>query len=206
MKSTIYPKIGEFLNTLDTNQVSLGRAEVLKELAHQVKARLQQGLPVELRFICTHNSRRSHFAQIWAQVIAEHNKVHGITFSSAGTEITALNQQVVQTLIRQGFEITIPEQKSNPHYEIQYADSAASILAFSKNLQDESLLKSDFIAIMTCSEADQGCPFVPGALSRVALPFEDPKIADGTAGEEKVYLERSIQIAREMKFLFQFIV
>jgi len=206
METAIYPKIVEFLNSLDANQVPTERAAVLKELAHQVKARLEQGLPIELRFICTHNSRRSHFAQIWAQVIAEHNQVHGITFSSAGTEITALNQQVVHTLIRQGFEIPIPEQKPNPHYEIQYSDNRASILAFSKNLQDESLLKSDFIAIMTCSEADQGCPFVPGALSRVALPFEDPKIADGTAEEEKVYLERSVQIAREMKLLFQYIV
>ena len=206
METRIYPKIGEFLDTLDTSQVPSERAAVLQGLAHQVKARLDQGHPVELRFICTHNSRRSHFAQIWAQVIAEHNKMHGITFSSAGAEITALNQQVVQTLIRQGFEIPIPEQKPNPHYEIQYADNRASILAFSKNLQDESLLKSNFIAIMTCSEADQGCPFVPGALSRVALPFEDPKIADGTAEEEKVYLERSIQIAREMKLLFQYIV
>ncbi|MGN5955875.1 protein-tyrosine-phosphatase [Sphingobacterium lactis] len=206
METAIYPKIGDFLNSLDANQVSSERAAVLKELAHQVKERLEQGLPVELRFICTHNSRRSHFGQIWAQVIAEHNGMYEITFSSAGTEITALNQQVVHTLIRQGFEIPIPEQKSNPHYEIQYADNRASILAFSKNLQEESLLKSNFIAIMTCSEADQGCPFVPGALSRVALPFEDPKIADGTAEEEKVYLERSIQIAREMKLLFQYIV
>lgn len=206
METAIYPKIVEFLNSLDANQVPTERAAVLKELAHQVKARLDQRLPVELRFICTHNSRRSHFAQIWAQVIAEYNHVHEITFSSAGTEITALNQQVVQTLIQQGFEIAIPEQKANPHYEIQYADNRASILAFSKNIQDDSLLKGDFIAIMTCSEADQGCPFVPGALSRVALPFEDPKIADGTAEEEKVYLERSIQIAREMKLLFQYIV
>lgn len=206
METAIYPKIVEFLNSLDANQVPTERAAVLKELAHQVKERLEQGLPIELRFICTHNSRRSHFAQIWAQVIAEHNQGHGITFSSAGTEITALNQQVVHTLIRQGFEISVPKQRLNPKYEIQYADNVESILAFSKNLQEESLLKSNFIAIMTCSEADQGCPFVPGALSRVALPFVDPKIADGTAEEEKVYLERSIQIAREMKLLFQYIV
>lgn len=206
METAIYPKIGEFLDTLDTSQVSFERATLLKELAKGVKSRLKQELPVELRFICTHNSRRSHFAQIWAQVIAEYYNEHRITFSSAGTEITALNQQVVHTLIRQGFEIPIPEQKSNPYYEIQYADNRASILAFSKNLQEESLLKSNFIAIMTCSEADQGCPFVPGALSRVALPFEDPKLADGAAEEEKVYLERSVQIAREMKLLFQYIV
>jgi arsenate reductase len=55
---------------------------------------------------------------------------------------------------------------------------------------------------MTCTSADQGCPFVAGAEKRFSIPFEDPKIADGTPEQASKYEERSLQIATEMKFIF----
>jgi hypothetical protein len=55
---------------------------------------------------------------------------------------------------------------------------------------------------MTCSEADKNCPVVRGAAVRVALPYEDPKVADGTPAEAARYDERSRQIATEMFYLF----
>jgi arsenate reductase len=55
---------------------------------------------------------------------------------------------------------------------------------------------------MTCSEAEQNCPFVPGAELRVSTTYEDPKIFDGTKEQDEKYIERSLQIARENLYIF----
>jgi arsenate reductase len=54
---------------------------------------------------------------------------------------------------------------------------------------------------MTCTHADENCPFIPGA-TRISLPYEDPKAFDGTPEEEAIYAERCRQIARELLFAF----
>ena len=55
---------------------------------------------------------------------------------------------------------------------------------------------------MTCSEADAGCPFVAGAEKRFPVTYEDPKAFDGTPRQREKYLERSLQIATEMAYVF----
>jgi hypothetical protein len=62
--------------------------------------------------------------------------------------------------------------------------------------------QQNFAAVMTCSHADASCPLVMGASVRVAIPYEDPKAADGTPEETALYDARSKQIATEMLFLF----
>ena len=57
---------------------------------------------------------------------------------------------------------------------------------------------------MVCSDADEACPFVPGAELRLSMPYDDPKAFDGTPMEEAKYDERSRQIAREMFFAFKY--
>jgi arsenate reductase (thioredoxin) len=60
----------------------------------------------------------------------------------------------------------------------------------------------NFAAIMTCSQADKNCPFIPGASLRIAIPYDDPKDFDGTPQEEAKYDERTRQIAREIFYAF----
>jgi hypothetical protein len=55
---------------------------------------------------------------------------------------------------------------------------------------------------MTCSHADKNCPSIQGASLRVSLPFEDPKVSDGTPEEAATYDQRAKQIATEMFYLF----
>jgi len=62
--------------------------------------------------------------------------------------------------------------------------------------------KSEFCAIMTCSQADEGCPFVPGAEKRIPITYDDPKEFDNTPQQSEKYKERSIQIASEMFYVF----
>jgi hypothetical protein len=59
---------------------------------------------------------------------------------------------------------------------------------------------------MVCSEADQGCPFVPGTDFRLALPFDDPKAFDGTDLQDVKYDERCKQIGTEMLFVMSNVV
>ena len=69
---------------------------------------------------------------------------------------------------------------------------------FSKVHDEPPNPDADFIAVMVCDEADRGCPHLSGASCRFAIPFLDPKIADGTAEETRTYDERCRQVAREM--------
>ena len=55
---------------------------------------------------------------------------------------------------------------------------------------------------LTCTQADGGCPFVTGAESRVPITFEDPKIFDNMPQQTEKYIERSLQIATEMFYVF----
>ena len=76
------------------------------------------------------------------------------------------------------------------------------IIGFSKTYNHPFNPKGNFAAVMTCSHADENCPFIPGAEERIALTFEDPKEFDGTPLQTTKYLERSMHIATELYYVF----
>ena len=178
------------------------RIERLQKVVEYTLESIHRQKEAHLNFICTHNSRRSHLAQIWAQVMAYYHEVDGIYCFSAGTEETQVNSQIISTLIDQGFQIELQEQGVNPKYEISFAQNTSPILAFSKSVAQQQIAQP-FAAIMTCSDADENCPFIPGTQARIALNYEDPKAFDGTPLAKEKYLERSIQIASEMNWIFE---
>ncbi len=175
-----------------------------KELAKGalfVRSRLASGQEAHLTFICTHNSRRSHFSQIWAQVAAQYYGLKGVKTYSGGTEATACNARTVAALRRAGLEITDSTGGGNPVYLVVYAKGAPPIRAFSKVYSAEGNPSKDFLALMTCSHADGNCPVVEGSALRLAVHYEDPKVADGTPEEGARYDERCRQIAAEMFYM-----
>lgn len=195
-----------YIEALDTTKLSEERKTVLQPLIDYINSKKKEEKPIQLNFICTHNSRRSHLAQIWAQTMAEYFGIKSIKCYSGGTEATAVYPMVVETLENTGFEISKEGDSKNPVYSIKYALEKTPIIAFSKKYDDEANPAADFAAIMTCSQADEGCPFVAGSEKRISIMYEDPKISDGTPQQKEVYLERSIQIATEMKFIFSQII
>ena len=178
------------------------RKKQLKKLAQFVQTKIKSGEAAQLIFICTHNSRRSHISQWWARVAADYYEVPNVHTFSGGTEATAFNPRAVAALERAGFTIEKTSEGDNPHYWVAYASDAPAQEAFSKKYDDAANPQENFAAIMTCSQADENCPFVPGATLRVAIPYEDPKEADGTPEEATRYDERSRQIATEMLYCF----
>ena len=59
---------------------------------------------------------------------------------------------------------------------------------------------------MTCSQADKSCPFVTGSETRIAIHYDDPKIADNTPEEKALYDERTEQIGREMFYVISQVI
>lgn len=198
----MFQSIKDTISHLDVAKVSNERKEVLQPLVDYIQEKKNNNVPIDINFICTHNSRRSHLSQVWAQAMAAHFNIKGVTCYSGGTEATALFPKVAETLIQQGFEIATLSEQENPVYAIKYAENAHPIIGFSKRYDNAFNPTSSFAAIMTCSQADGGCPFVAGCDKRIAITFEDPKVSDGTPQQNQVYLERSVQIATELYFVF----
>lgn len=177
-----------------------GRKTILNELIEYIQKKRKNGALPQLHFICTHNSRRSQFSQIWSEVAANYFKIPVKCFSG-GAETTAVNERVVESLIRSGFSVNKINDGENPVYEVNY-NASKPIKCFSKLIGAATNPTKDFAAIMTCSDADKNCPFVPGCEKRIPLRYEDPKIFDNTNEEAQMYDTRSLQIASELFYVF----
>ncbi|MGO1650175.1 MAG: protein-tyrosine-phosphatase [Sphingobacterium sp.] len=187
---------------IDHQTVNLERQSTLQPLIDFVQQKVNTGEAVDLNFICTHNSRRSHLSQVWAQVASVYFNIRNVQCYSGGTEETAVFPKVVETLASQGLNIFRIADTDNPVYAIKYSDNALPIMGFSKKYDNPFNPASRFAAIMTCSQADDGCPFIPGTERRIPITFEDPKISDNTSEQTQVYTARSVQIAAEMLYVF----
>ena len=141
-------------------------------------------------------------AQLWAQAAAHFYGIHAIKCYSGGTEATAFNPRAVEAMQDVGFDINQMTEGTNPKYKVRYSDEAPLLTVFSKTYDDSSNPKEDFVAIMTCSHADENCPLVRGALERIAITYDDPKNFDGMPEEKMKYRERALEIGREMLYAF----
>ncbi len=198
----LFIPIKKQIDTLDFSVIPEERRLVLQPLIDFIQKKTNQQKEIKLNFICTHNSRRSHLSQVWAQAIAYYYKVEDVICFSGGTEATAMFPMAGVALEKSGFKIDKTTETDNSIYHISYADTATSIVAFSKTYDDAFNSQSEFAAILTCSHADENCPFIAGAEKRIPITFEDPKVFDNTPQQEAKYVERSLQIATELKYVF----
>lgn len=177
------------------------RKKQLERLSGFITDQLKQQKDVQLVYVCTHNSRRSHFGQIWAAVAASFYDVSGVQTHSCGTETTAFHPNAIAALKQSGFRITILEEGINPVYAVAFGPEGIAT-CYSKRFDDPSLPKSGFVAVMTCGDADVNCPVLPGTALRIGTTYEDPKLFDGTSQQDAAYSERSDQIATECLYVF----
>ena len=201
---SVFPVIEQKINQLQNSfmEIPEKRKELLKETAQYISEKLKDGKAVNLIFICTHNSRRSHMAQVWAQTAAEYFCIKNVNCFSGGTEATAFNPRAVAAIEKVGFKITKQDQSDNPLYKVFYSDGNKPLKCFSKVYSDDFNPQKDFAAIMICSDADENCPVVFGAEARFPIRYDDPKEYDDAGLEELKYQERFEQIGCEIIFLF----
>lgn len=190
------------IESISLKFISEERKQVLLLLIDYIQAKVNSKQEIRLNFICTHNSRRSHLSQIWSQTMAFHFGIQNVFCYSGGTEATAMFLKVAETLHNQGFQIQKLNNTENPVYAIKFDENQHPIVCFSKTFDDSFNPQSQFAAIMTCSSADEGCPFIAGAEKRFPIRYDDPKVYDGTESMNAKYEERSIEIASEMYFVF----
>jgi arsenate reductase len=201
-KPILFSEIENILNSISSETISQERKEIIQPLIDFIQEKVTNKKEVRLNFICTHNSRRSHLSQVWAKAIATHFKIKNVFCYSGGTEATAMFPVAAETLKNSGFKIKTISEGKNPVYSIKYSENAHPIIGFSKTYDDDFNPQSEFVAILTCSSADKGCPFIAGAEKRIPITFEDPKAFDNTPQQVEKYNERSIQIATELMYVF----
>jgi arsenate reductase len=203
-QSNLYSELTTYIKLVESTMAppTGERLEALNDLATYLAEKNKEGKTAQLIFICTHNSRRSHLSQIWAQTSAAYYGLGDIVCYSGGTEATAFNYRAVAALERIGFRIENPGG-TNPRYSVFSSDRIEPLVCFSKTFSDASNPQREFCAIMTCSDADKNCPFVPGADFRIPIPYNDPKEADNTPAEPARYDERCRQIAGEMLYVMR---
>jgi arsenate reductase len=198
----MYHKIDTIIQSFSYNHIPGERKEILNQLINYIRLKKSNNGPIRLNFICTHNSRRSHLSQIWAQTMAYHYSIDNIYCYSGGTEATAMFPKVAETLTNQGFEIYRLSDFPNPVYAVKYDQNEHPIICFSKEYNDAFNPQTGYAAIVTCNSADEACPVVLGAEARFPIKYDDPKAFDGTDLMDAKYAERSLQIGAEMAYVF----
>ena len=198
----LYPSLQTLVQELenDFHLITEERKTALKLFAEEIRTGIQQFEKAKVIVICTHNSRRSHLGQIWLRLAAKKYNLPIETFSG-GTEATAFHPNMISALQTAGFNVKEISLGENPHYQVKIsAEDENNEQLFSKVYSDKYNPQENFIAVMVCTEADGGCPFVAGSTARISLPYQDPKYADGTSAEKEAYLKTVNEIGREMLF------
>ena len=198
----MYHKIDTIIQSFSYEHIPAERKEILNQLITYIRLKKSNNGPIRLNFICTHNSRRSHLSQIWAQTMAYHYSIDNVYCYSGGTEATAMFPKVAETLTNQGFEIYRLSDFPNPVYAVKYDQNEHPIICFSKEYNHAFNPQAGYAAIVTCNSADEACPVVLGAEARFPIKYDDPKAFDGTDLMDAKYAERSLQIGAEMAYVF----
>lgn len=205
--TAFYPGLNRYLQArlAESSLIPTEHGQALERVAAYISERVRSGEPARLTFICTHNSRRSQMAQIWAQAAVQFFGVPGVSAFSGGTEVTGFDPRAVSAMVRAGFRIerrSDGDDEDNPTYLVHAGNELPPVRAFSKTYLEPSNPQNGFCAVLTCSSADRDCPVITSAEERVLLPYEDPKSYDGTDQETARYDATCREICREMGWLF----
>ncbi len=201
------------LLTTSFDMIDDAHREAGAKLAAWIAANYRPGRPLDVVVVCTGNSRRSILGATMGNIAASYYGMPEVRFHSGGTAPTAFNPRTIAALEAIGVEVESAGKEAprgepktaNPVFTVRWGSSgepAMEAVEFSKMYSDPANPHSGFAALMVCSEADAGCPFVKGATLRLSMPYLDPKIYDGSPFEAAKYAERRDDIGRLMLSTF----
>lgn len=200
--ASLQQKVDAFQSEFD--RIDPFRKSPIEYMARELAKQYSKGNSLDLMFVCTHNSRRSILSQIWAQTAAYYFEIKNVNCFSGGTVETTFYQSALTIIEQTGFKVTNSSLaiETNPRYQVYYSLYEKPISVFSKIYTTSPNPKSNFVAIVNCSKADESCPVVAGANSRMLLLYQDPKRFDGYANEMTHYQQTSDTIGTELFYLF----
>ena len=117
-------------------------------------------------FLCTHNSARSQMAE----GLLRHYGDERFEAFSAGTEATRVRPEAVRAMAELGIDISGQESETLERYLGEPFDHVITV----------------------CDEANEACPFFPGAKERLHWSLPDPSRANGTE-EQRLGVFRSVR-------------
>jgi arsenate reductase (thioredoxin) len=213
-RGRLFVKLKEHADLLSTSYDMIDEPHRVagRKLAEWISRNHRPGKPLDVVVVCTGNSRRSIMGAAMGNVAAAYYGMPEVRFHSGGTTPTAFNSRTVKALQAIGIEVVPTGQEAargeaataNPIYRIRWGspgspgEAAMEQNEFSKRYDDDANPKSEFAALMVCSDADEGCPVVRGSSLRVSMPYLDPKIYDGGSLEGAKYSERRDDMGRLM--------
>lgn len=186
------------------DEIDATRKAQLEELGDFMLNKTNNDEKFKALFACTHNSRRSHFADLWFKYALMYYGVNSFESYSGGTKATAFNDNAIDAIKRVGFSVVYDKQSYNPVVSISPGDLPVWNMQ-SKVYTHKINPKSNFVAIMVCSDADKSCPMVDGAIGRFAIPYNDPRYFDNTPAMQQKYDETIYAIGREMLYLIHYV-
>ena len=77
-KTSLFLEIENVISTLNFESISVERIAILQPLIDFIQTKVNNQQEVRLNLICTHNSRRSHLSQVWAQTAAAHYDIKNV--------------------------------------------------------------------------------------------------------------------------------
>lgn len=196
------PALMQFLSKLQDIPLSMDRRSMLEPLIRWIDERQTKEEPAPILFVCTHNSRRSILAEVLMNTLALYFDHSNLRAFSTGTEVTAFHPNAMEALKRIGFTAKI-DPGHNPMVHLNPGPESPTFVVYSKALDGIPDLNPPFAAVMVCTDAEENCPFIPGAAIRIPLPYTDPKWADNTGAVDDAYDQTVLQIAAELYFVLK---
>ncbi len=184
--------------------ISEERKTALREIADFLLEKRGSASPYGVLFVCTHNSRRSHLSDLWFKYGTLFFGIEGFASYSGGMEATAFNPNAIAAVERAGFNAAFSRAVKNPVVSVTPGNYPVWQMQ-SKKFTHEMNPKDNFVAVMVCSDADRSCPLVPGADTRFAIPYNDPRHYDQTPAQNLKYDEALNTIGREMLYLTDYL-
>ena len=152
----LYNKLKDYCILLPSefDKIKDERKENLNILGEYILSNSPGKSGISLLFVCDQNSRRSQFAQIWAQTAAYFYKIDRLKAYSGGLSETAINYRIMESLKRAGFSITAAEAYSqNPVYLLSIGRKYPDIFIFSKKYDYWNNPSTDFASVY-CSKSE----------------------------------------------------
>lgn len=196
----LFPALETTINSFQEVSVSKERMVIIRKIAQSLIDLMAKGETPNLMFVCTHNSRRSQLAEAWSHAFAFKYNLSSIS-CSGGTEATSFVENAVKALQTIGFQL----EGNEAMRLLRVGEKSSPTKMYSKTWDNALNPQKNLVAIMVCSDAEENCPFIPGAVARIALPFEDPKRFDGTENVQEAYKQAALLIGSEIHTLYTLI-